>query len=108
MHVSFGAMFFSGYMPRSGIAGSYSSILFSRVAVLLLLFSLSRVQLFMAPWTVAREALLSLEFSRQESWSRVSLPPPGDLPEPGMEPGSSAMAGEFFTLHHLGSPVLVH
>ena len=51
-------------MPRSGIAGSYSSILFSRVAVLLLLFSLSRVQLFMAPWTAARQASLSITNSR--------------------------------------------
>ena len=40
------------------------------------------------PWTVARQAPLSMEFSRQEHWSRLSFPPPGDLPDPGIEPAS--------------------
>ena len=46
---------------------------------------LSRVQLFATPWTVARQAPLSMGFPRQEYWSGVPLPPPGDLPNPGIE-----------------------
>ena len=52
------------------------------------------------PWTVAHQAPLSPEFSRQESWSGLSCPPPGDLPDPGIEPESltfTALAGGFFT-----------
>ena len=49
---------------------------------------------------VARQALLSMGFSRQEYWSGLPCPPPGDLPEPGVEPASlasSALAGGLFT-----------
>ena len=45
--------------------------------------SLSRVQLFATPWTVAYKAPLSMEFPRQEYWSGLPFPSPGDLPEPG-------------------------
>ena len=48
---------------------------------------LSLVQLFVTPWTVARQAPLSMGFSRQGSWSGLPCPPPGDLPDPGIEPG---------------------
>ena len=44
--------------------------------------------LFVTPWTVAHQAPLSMEFSRQEYWSGLAFPSPGDLPVPGMEPGS--------------------
>ena len=60
----------------------------------------SRVQLFATPWTVARQTPLSMGFSRQECWSGLPCPPPGDLPDPGMElefPISPALAGGFFT-----------
>ena len=53
--------------------------------------SLSRVQLFATPWTVAYQAPLSMRFSRQESWSGLPFPSPGDLPNPGIEPGSPAL-----------------
>ena len=43
------------------------------------------------PWTVARQAPLSMGFSRQEDWSGLPFPPPGDLPDPGNEPGSPAL-----------------
>ena len=43
------------------------------------------------PWTVARQAPLSMEFFRQEYWSGLPFPPPGDLPHPMIEPGSPAM-----------------
>ena len=55
---------------------------------------------FATPWTVARQAPLSMGFPRQEYWSGLPLPPPGDLPNPGIEPTSSvslALAGGFFT-----------
>ena len=47
--------------------------------------SLSHVQLFATPWTVAHQAPLLMEFSRQEYWSALQFPPPGDLPNPGAE-----------------------
>ena len=60
---------------------------------------LSRGCLFATPWTVARQAPPSMGFSRQEYWSGVPFPSPGDLPDPGIEPGSpvSRIAGRFFT-----------
>ena len=58
---------------------------------------LSRVQLFVAPWTVDCQAPLSMEFSRQEYWSGLPFPSPEDLPDPGIEPGSPALQADFFT-----------
>ena len=52
--------------------------------------SLSHVQLFATPWTAVRQAPLHVEFSRQEYWSRSPFPPPGDRPNPGVEPASLA------------------
>ena len=49
---------------------------------------LSRVQLFVTPWTVAYQAPASLGFSKQEYWSGLPFPSPGDLPDPGIEPES--------------------
>ena len=50
--------------------------------------SVSRVQLFVTPWTVAHQAPLSTGFPRQEYWSGLPLPSPGDLPDPRTEPTS--------------------
>ena len=50
---------------------------------------LSCVRLFVATWTRAHQTPLSMEFSRQEYWSGVPFPPPGDLPDPKIEPGFS-------------------
>ena len=52
--------------------------------------SLSRVWRFAPPWTVAYQASLSMAFSRQEYWSGLPFPSPGDLPDPGIEPRSPA------------------
>ena len=60
----------------------------------------SCVQHFATLWTVARQAPLSMGFSRQEHWSGLPRPPPGDLPDPGTKPSSlmsSVLAGGFFT-----------
>ena len=53
--------------------------------------SLSRVGLFGTPWTIAHQAPPSMEFSRQEYWSGLPFPSPGDLPDPGIEPRSPAL-----------------
>ena len=55
--------------------------------------SFSRVRLFATPWTVAHQAPLSMGFSGQEYWSGLPFPPPRDLPNPGIEPQSPALAG---------------
>ena len=53
--------------------------------------SLSRIQLFATPWTVAYQASPSMGFPRQEYWSGLPFPSPGDLPDPGIEPWSPAL-----------------
>ena len=58
---------------------------------------LSHVWLFVTPWTGACQAPLSMEFSRQKYWSGFPFPSPEDLPSPGMEPASHALASRFFT-----------
>ena len=63
------------------------------------------------PWIIAHQALLSMEFSRQEYWSELPLPPPGDLPDPGVEPKSLAspvLEGGFFTIAPPGKPKHLH
>ena len=66
--------------------------------------TLSHIQLFAATWTVAHQAPLSISFSRQEYCSGLPFPPPGDLPDPGIEPASPALAGGFFTTEPPGKP----
>ena len=60
------------------------------------------------PWTVAGQVPLSIGFSRQEYWCGLPIPSPGDLPDPGTEPGSPgfpALAGGFFTSAPPGKPM---
>ena len=56
--------------------------------------SLSHVRLFATPWTVACQAPLSMEFSRQEYWSGLPIPSPEDLPDPGIEPRSPSLQAD--------------
>jgi len=56
------------------------------------------------PWTVAHQAPLSTAFPRQEYWSGLPFPSPGDLPRPGIEHKSPALAGRFFTAEPPGDP----
>ena len=56
------------------------------------------------PWTVAHQGPLSMGFPRQEHWSGLLFPSPGDLPDPGIEPASPALAGGFFTAQAPGKP----
>ena len=58
---------------------------------------LSHFWLSATPWAVVHQASLSMGFSRQEYWSGLPCPPPGDLPDPVMEPGSPALQADSFT-----------
>ena len=65
---------------------------------------LSRVQFFGTPWTVAYQAPPSMGFSRQECWSGLPFPSPGDLPDPGIEPGSPALQADVLPSEPPGKP----
>ena len=76
-----------------------------------MLCALSHVQLFATPWTVAQQAPLSTEFSRQEYWSGLPFLSPGDLPEPGIKPVSPALKVDSLLLSHQGNinlPYILH
>ena len=68
--------------------------------------SLSLVLLCATPWTVAYQAPPSMGFSRQECWSGLSFPSPGDLPNPGIEPGSPALQADALPSEPPGKPIL--
>ena len=68
--------------------------------------SLSRVRLFATSWTVAHQAPPSMGFSRQEYWSGLPLPSPGDLPDPGIEPWSPAFQADALTSEPPGKPLI--
>ena len=68
----------------------------------------SCVWLFVTPWTVDHQVFLSMEFSRQEYWSGLPFPTPGDLPDPGIKPTSPvspALASGYFTTAPPGNPI---
>ena len=71
---------------------------------------LSHIQLFVTPWTVALQAPLSMGFSRQEYWSGLPFPPPGDLPGPGIKhvkfPLSPHWQANSLPLNPQGSPLI--
>ena len=67
--------------------------------------SLSRVPLFATPWTVAYQAPLSMEFSRQEYWSELPFPSPGNLPHPGIEAGSPTLQADALPSNPPGKPL---
>ena len=71
----------------------------------------SHVQLFVTTWTVAGQAPLSIGFSMQQYRNRLPCPPPGDLPDPGIEPMppvAAALRVDPLLLNHQGSPVKVY
>ena len=78
----------TGSAPQCGVTQSASSLVFDSAT----------------PQTVARQAPLSVGFSRQEYWSGLPFPPPGNLPDPGIESNSPALAGIFVTTETLGKP----
>ena len=71
------------------------------------MLSCFNVQLFATPWTIAHQAPLSLRFSRQEYWSELPRPPPGDLPDPEIEPATPVfpdLQADSLPVSHWGSP----
>ena len=87
-------------LTRWTFVGKVMSLLFNMLSRLVITFlpkkwsevkSLSRVWLFVTPWTVAYQAPQSMRFSRQEYWSGLPFPFPGDLPDPGIDSGSPAL-----------------
>ena len=80
---------------------SLSNVYFPTGACVLSRFS--RIQLFATPWTIACQAPLSMEFSRQEHWSGLPCPP-GDLPNPGIKPVSLPLQADSLLLSQWGSP----
>ena len=66
--------------------------------------SLSCVQLFATPWTIAPQASLFTEFSRQEYWSGLPFPSPGNFPDPEIEPRSPALQADALPSEPWGSP----
>ena len=66
--------------------------------------SLSHVQLFATPWTVAYHAPPSMGFSRQECWSGLPFPSPGDLPDPGIKPGCPTLQADTLPSELPGKP----
>ena len=67
--------------------------------------SLSHVRLFATPWTIAHQDPPSMGFSRQEYWSGLPFPSPGDVPDPGIEPRSPALQADTLTSEPPGKPV---
>ena len=66
--------------------------------------SLSRLRLCATPWAVAHQAPLSMGFSRQEYWSGLPFPSPGDLANPGIKPGSPALQADALSSEPPGKP----
>ena len=85
------------------IVYSHYSVLLN-VAMCMMLTHFGHVQLFITLLTVAHQAPLSIAFSRQECWSGLPFPFPGDLPDPGIKVKSPALAGGFFTTESPGKP----
>ena len=73
-------------------------------AVLLLFSGQVVSDSFATPWSVAHQVPLSMGFPRQEYWSGLPFPFPGDLPDPGTEPASLALRVDLLLLSHQGSP----
>ena len=89
--------------PEISIWGIYHFSLFVCV--------LCHIWLFMTPWTVVFQAPLCMKFSRQEYWSGLPFPTPGDLPDPGIKPTSlvsPALAGGFFITAPCGKPLSLY
>ena len=88
---------------------NWITLLYVCVCVCVSVCLLSHIQLFVTQWTVARQAPLSMEFSRQEYWSGLLFSPPGDLPNPGIKPTSlvsPTLAGGFFTTEPPRKPTI--
>ena len=86
-----------GFFPLCLSVHLSVSVRLSLCVSLCLPLSLCRVPPSVTPWTAARQAPLSMEFSRQGYWTGLSFPPPGDLTDSGIEPASLGLSGRFLT-----------
>ena len=86
-----------GWLRNRGKRKAFQKIFFKPYKRSCVLSGFSHVWLFATLWPVVHQTPLSMGFSRQEYWSGWPCPPPGDLPNPGIEPTSPALAGVFFT-----------
>ena len=100
-------------LPGSSVYGilqttmlEWVAISFSKTGLKVKVKSLSRVRLFATLWTVAHQAPLSMGFSRQDYWSGLPFPSPGDLPDPGIEPRSPTLQADALPSAPPGKPVL--
>ena len=99
----------SGSFPMSQLFPSDGqSIGVNTTNLLLLVTSLSHARLFTTSWTVVYKAPLSMELSRQEYWSGLPFPSPGDLPNPGIEPRSPALRADALPSEPPGKPSTCH
>ena len=92
---------------NSYVEGPNVSVIVYEDRIFMEVCSLSCVRLFATPGTVAHQAPLSMEFSRQEYWSGLPFPTPGDLPDPRIEPASlmsPTLESRFFTTSSPGKP----
>ena len=87
-------------VPASQMCNNYSMSSFSHF-----LASSSSIRLFVTPWTVAYQAPLSMEFSRQEYWSGQPVLSPGNLPNPGIKTGSPALKVDSLPSEPPGKPL---
>ena len=95
-----------GRSPSYQMAGELPRFPFFFFKCIVVLFSHKvTCDSFATPWTAARQAPLSMGFSRLEDWSRLSFASPGDLPDPRIQPTSPALAGGFFTTESPGKPL---
>ena len=76
------------------------------IAVVVAVYLLRCVLCLVTRWTVAHQAPLFMGFPRQEYWSELTFPSPGDLPDPEIEPLSPALAGGFFTTEPPGQTLI--
>ena len=111
-HLAPPSMKFSRQEYQSGLPfpslGTYSYVGLNSLSFSVCVHAVTHVQLFMTPWTVAHQAPLSMEFSRQEYWSGSPFSTPGDPPDPGIKPTSivsPALAARFFTTEPPGKPL---
>ena len=94
-----------GGLPDPGIKTSFlTSPALAGGFFVCVLSHFSCVRLFETLWTIAHQAPLSMGFSRQEYWSGLPRPPPGDLPNPGTEPRSPAMQADSLPSEPPGKP----
>ena len=93
-------------LTRQTFVGKVMSLLFNMLSQSQKVKSLSRVQLFATPRTVAYQAPPSMGCSRQKYWSGLPLPSPQDLPNPGIEPRSPALQADALPSEPPGKPIL--